>query len=241
MIREFLRPARVERSLQITTTAAALSVTVTAPSKTYVGTYIPITVSWSPVTGPALLTIDFGDGTGETPPPILPTAGGKYTTNHSYASSGTKTVKATVKDDVTQATGTGQATVQVADVLVVTFTADKTSGNVPLTVTFSIGISGGFTPYSYTLDPGDGSTPYTGTAATPGTYTQAHTYTKTGTYTAKVTVDDALGAVATQTLGIGAGVPIFFPRLREKFPRFFEFVDKWRQRIRERVPYPEEG
>jgi PKD repeat protein len=68
-------------------------------------------------------------------------------------------------------------------------------------VTFTFSMSGGFTPYTWTLDFGDGS----GVLTNP-TSPQSHTYTKVGTYTAKLTVTDALGASASLPVTVAAGV-----------------------------------
>lgn len=232
-----LLPARVEKTLTITTAAGALTVTVTVnPSRGYVGQYFSITVKWTPVTGPGILSIDFGDGKSETPPPITPTAGGVYTTNHSYAAPKTYTITANVRDDATQATGTGTVPVTVANPLAVTFAADKTTGPVPLNATFTVGIDGGYPPYSYTLDFGDGTTAATGSRSSAGSFTVAHTYSRAGSYTAKVTVDDALGSTTMATTSIGAGVPILLPRLRKTFPRLFGKIDELRGRLAPKAP-----
>jgi len=77
-----------------------------------------------------------------------------------------------------------------------TLTSNVTGGSPPLTVTFSGSISGypsGYKAYpkSYTINFGDGSTPYTGTFSynTPNpTFSGiSHTYSSAGTYTASIT------------------------------------------------------
>jgi len=80
--------------------------------------------------------------------------------------------------------------------LAATLSASPASGLAPLAVTFTIGISGGVSPYTWSLDPGDGAAPYTGSRSASGSFTQTHTYTKVGTFTATLTVTDALGATA---------------------------------------------
>lgn len=95
----------------------------------------------------------------------------------------------------------------IVGALAVTFSADKTSGPVPLAVTFSCGASGGALNYTWTLDSGDGSAPYSGTRTAEGMWTQAHTYNTGGSFTAELTVTDALGASIATKLAIGAGVP----------------------------------
>jgi len=236
----FLRPARATPS-PITITAspgAALTVTVTpSPTKGYVGTVFNVTAAWTPVSGvpPGYSVVyDWGDGTTNSFNPGSGTP--QYTANHQYNSAGTKTIKVTVTDLGTGGSGSGTNTVTVATALTATFTADKTSGTVPLTVTFTVNIQGGYPNYTYSIDPGDGSTPYKGTRTAVGSFTQAHTYTKTGTYTAKCTVDDALGATSSSLISIGAGVTILFPRLRALFPRAFERIDKMRSRLPAREP-----
>jgi PKD repeat protein len=148
-----------------------------------------------------------------------------------YGSVGTFTVTAEVYDSTSGEYGKGSTSVQIAAELTTTFTADKTSGGVPLTVTFTFSMSGGYTPYTWSLDPGDGTTPYSNPASP-----KSHTYTKVGTYTAILNVSDALGGSVSAQVAVGAGVHIFFPKLRELFPRIFERIDKARERAREIAP-----
>jgi PKD repeat protein len=74
-------------------------------------------------------------------------------------------------------------------------TANPTSGPAPLSVTFSAAGSTGAI-VSFTLDFGDGSSPYSGTDLTVNI---SHTYTTAGTYTAVLTVQDAAGHTATDS------------------------------------------
>lgn len=218
-------PKTVTKSLTIKTTLAVLSVTVTpTPSKGYVGEAISIRVKTTWV-GPAPMhfEIAFGDGTST----VQDVSGDNVTVSKTYTSAGTFTITAKATDLSTGASGTGSASVSVASALTVTFTADKTSGNVPLTVTFTFGMSGGYPPYTWTLDPGDGSTPYSNPASP-----KSHTYTKEATFTAVIAVTDAQVGSATAQVTIGAGVTILFPKLREMFPKLFERIDKLRQRIK---------
>ena len=73
--------------------------------------------------------------------------------------------------------------------------ATPTSGPAPLSVTFSAAGSTGAI-VSFTLDFGDGSTPYSGTDLTLNI---SHTYNNPGTYTATLTVSDAQGRTATDS------------------------------------------
>lgn len=73
--------------------------------------------------------------------------------------------------------------------------ATPTSGPAPLSVTFSAAGSTG-PIVSFTLDFGDGSSPYSGTDITVSI---SHTYTNPGTYTAVLTVQDAAGRTATDS------------------------------------------
>jgi PKD repeat protein len=79
-------------------------------------------------------------------------------------------------------------------------TADRQSGNLPLTVDFDGGTSSdpdGDT-LTYEWDFGDGSPAATGPTA-------SHTYTTQGTFTATLTVRDGRGGTGTDTLRIDAG------------------------------------
>jgi len=77
-------------------------------------------------------------------------------------------------------------------------TATPTSGPAPLSVTFSAAGSTGAI-VSFTLDFGDGSTPYSGTDLTVSI---SHTYNNPGTYTATLTVFDAQGRRDTDSVTI---------------------------------------
>lgn len=77
-------------------------------------------------------------------------------------------------------------------------TANPTSGPAPLSVTFSAAGSTG-PIVSYTLDFGDGSSPYSGTDITVNI---SHTYDTPGTYTAVLTVQDAQGRTDTDSVTI---------------------------------------
>jgi len=108
----------------------------------------------------------------------------------SIAVAGTYTLKAVA--------GSRQATrsITVTATLTATLAASPTSGAAPLTVTFTMGADGGALPYTWSLSPGDGSAPYTGSRSAEGTWTKAHTYTQTGIFIATLTVTDASGAAA---------------------------------------------
>lgn len=81
--------------------------------------------------------------------------------------------------------------------------ANPTSGHAPLSVTFSAaGSTGPIT--AFTLDFGDGSLPYSGTDITVNV---SHTYKDPGTYNAVLTVQDAQGRTATDTVTITVTAP----------------------------------
>ncbi len=75
--------------------------------------------------------------------------------------------------------------------LSVKISADRASVKMHETVYFSASVYGGFTPYSYEWDFGDGNT---GTVAQPG-----HKYSKTGIYTVTLKVTDDHGNSYTET------------------------------------------
>lgn len=96
------------------------------------------------------------------------------------------------------ATDTITITVIAPSPLTANASADKTSGNVPLTVSFTGSASGGVPPYSYYWDFGDGGW---STALNPG-----HIFGIAGVYTVKLTVTDSAIGASVDTLGIQAGV-----------------------------------
>src|SRR5581483_7749697 len=78
--------------------------------------------------------------------------------------------------------------------------ASPTTGNAPLSVSFTGSATGGTAPYSYSWNFGDGSS---STAQNP-----SHTYSSAGTFTATLTVTDssspAKTATATATVTVSA-------------------------------------
>jgi len=170
-----------------------LTVNVAAPERGYVGLPVTVTANWNGIAvGPFQGLIKWGDGT-----QIEFTSTAKSVTrDHTYSTSGSYTVTVSVSDEYTAAGGSGTAATTIAVQLSALLSASPTSGVTPLAVTFTCSAAGGFLPYAWSLDPGDGSAPYTGTRPGEGPWTQTHTYTKLGTYAAKLTVTDALGAAA---------------------------------------------
>jgi len=197
---------KVTKTLLITTTGV-LAVTVTFPTRGYTGLAVRLSAKWSgevggPLNGDTEGVISWGDGTSDTI--AMPIENTYYSQTHTYSTTGTKEWSVVVTDPISGAKGTSSASILIATPLnVASFTVAPSSGPIPLAVTFTIGtISGGFTPYSWTLDYGDGSTPGSGTVAG----TKTHTYTKVGTFTAKLTVTDALGASTFSKVLLYAGV-----------------------------------
>lgn len=186
-----------------------ITVTVSLPARFYIGRAVTAAVDWAlpyPFSPPWNVTIDWGDGTA----PILYAGAPKpYTEMHNYANTGTFTVSAYVKHPATGADGTGTASVIISPVLAITFDANPKSGNVPLNVAFSSVVAGGYAPYSWTLDYGDGSTPGSGSLASAGSLAlPAHVYSvaKMVAYTATLTVTDVLGSALSMPLSIASGL-----------------------------------
>jgi len=105
---------------------------------------------------------------------------------HSYTSDGDYQVSLMVtdadgmvcsKDTTIQVTSSASFTCQAS--------ADRTTGQAPLTVQFSCTASGGTLPYRYAWSFGDNSS--------SSIQSPSHTYTSAGTYTAEVTTSDATG------------------------------------------------
>lgn len=211
-----LRGMRAVASTQISVTGA-IPVTVTADKhKAYTTppSRITVTVDWSTwaFPGPFRLIIEWGDGRvtdlasmiGKTvtPTPI------------DYTNPGSYTIKATIIDLITAATGSGSDTVSVAAPLTTglsawspTTGAEITGGPIPLAVTFKTPITGGFPRYACSLDFGDGTGLATYDALAGTVVWPPHTYNKTGNFTATVTVTDSLGASMFAQMTVASGQP----------------------------------
>jgi len=183
---------RVTKTIQIMVTGV-LAVTVTPVTpKGYVGVDAYVDVAWSPSpSGDYDIAVQWGDGTSVADASM---SSPKRVGPKKYTAPGTYTVTITVVEPVYGYQGTGTTTIQVANPLTATLGAAPTSGPAPLAVTFTLGAAEGWLPYTWSLDPGDGSAPYTGSRTAKGNWTQAHTYMKAGTHTSTLTVTDALGA-----------------------------------------------
>jgi len=191
---------------------SALTVTATPTPGTrgYPTTPFSVNIAWMPNNiSNYSFRVDWGDGSTQ---PVNSLANGQgpvaFVTTHLYVSPGTYTIAVTVTDTVSGSAGVGHVSITINPVLSVGLTADKTSGNVPLPVTFTNDPEGGFAPYTWTLDYGDGTTPDTDTQTAAGSFTRSHTYIATGTFTATLTVTDVLGASIMSKSKILAGVQV---------------------------------
>jgi len=180
---------RVTQTKQITV-IGVIVVNVTAPPQAYEGIPVTVSASWDTAAGPFDGVYYWGDGASD----LINTTLKSISKDHTYATVGNYTVKVVVKDRNTGAEGEKTAPIQIAAKLAATLSPSPATGNVPLPVTFTMNISGGYLNYIWSLDPGDGSAPYSGTRPAAGSFTQAHTYNKVGTFSATLTATDALGA-----------------------------------------------
>jgi hypothetical protein len=85
-------------------------------------------------------------------------------------------------------------------VLTVTITAWPVNGSVPLNVSLNATVSGGYPPYNYSWEFGDGTT-----IAFPGTADVTHTYRWIATFQANVSVTDFFNAPANASVNITVG------------------------------------
>ena len=175
----------------------ALAVTIQVPVPGYEGIPVTVTASWDTAAGPFDGVYYWGDGASD----IINTTLKITSKTHTYAAAGNYTIKVVVKDRNTGAQGENTTSIPIVPQLSATLSASPTSGLVPLAVTFTIGISGGYIPYTGgTLDYGDGASDPVSDSGT-----KVHTYTKAGTFTATLTFTDALGAsiLSRSKLSIG--------------------------------------
>ncbi len=174
-------------------------------------TPLTATASANPTSGPAPLDVSFtGSASGGTSPYTYDwnfgdnsAHGATASVSHTFDSQGTYSVLFTVTDAVgATATNTLTITVSSAAALSVTASADKTSGDAPLTVNFTAAASGGTSPYTYAWDFGDSSTQGSGADV-------SHTYSSAGTYAVSVQVTDSTDATANDShLSITVTAPI---------------------------------
>ncbi len=160
----------------------------------------PVTVSFAGQgkkgAGPYTYSWDFGDGS---------TGDGQFPT-HVYQQAGSYTVTLTATDTLSQ-TGTDShlvITITGGTGLSAAAQASVTSGQAPLSVTFTGVAQGGTPSYSYIWNFGDGS------SETTSNTTISHTYTAAGTFTAILTVKDSVGQQTTAsalTITVAPAVP----------------------------------
>ncbi len=134
---------------------------------------------------------------------------------HTYTTPGNYIVKLTVKDSWGPFHFRGGETIQTVSVDVIndpptidSFTVNPSSGNAPLTVTFSWGVSdpNGDTLICYLDVNNDGNVEYTINDCANYT-SKNHTYYTAGNYTAKLTVDDGNGGTVFRTVDISVTNP----------------------------------
>jgi PKD repeat protein len=162
----------------------------TAPNAAFTGNG---SVAPSPISGPAPFTVDFRDTSGGTPTSWLwefndgtPNSILQDPLDHIFVLPGTYLVRMTA----TNAYGTSTATmsVTVTATSLVDFEADQTSGDKPLSVTFTDKSTSGGTNYAWDFGSGEG----TGTGQTVN-----HVYNVPGSYTVTLTVTYPTGDVST--------------------------------------------
>jgi len=114
--------------------------------------------------------------------------------SHAYTSIGTYTVSLTVTDSQTRTdTETKASYINVAEELVIDFSADVTIANVDDIIQFTSAAAGGTPDYSYEWDfDNDGTVD--STEANP-----SHTYTSAGTYSVSLTVTDSQARTCIET------------------------------------------
>ena len=170
-------------------------------------TPLSATASGTPATGNAPLNVAFtGSTTGGTSPYSYSwnfgdgsAASTSQNPSHTYTAAGTYTATLTVTDSSSPAkTATASVSTTVSAVgnpLAATASAVPTSGQIPLSVSFTGTATGGSPPDSYSWNFGDGS-------AASTSQNPSHTYNTAGTYTATLTVTDSSSPAKSATSGV---------------------------------------
>ena len=172
------------------TVTGELEVVVTAePKLGYKDHPVVFKVDWFPYTpgDTYIVSIDYGDGTSDV---TDARPGDEF--HHVYRDVGTYRVTVTVENESTGESGSGEVEVTIEEMLTIDLSASPTSGSAPLTVTFTCFASGGYKPYSWTLDFGDGYSA-SGTRSSEGSWTVEHTFESPGVYEVTLTVEDSGG------------------------------------------------
>ena len=160
-----------------------------SPSEPTSGQTVSFTGTATGGTPPYNFSWNFGDSASAT--------GGSAT--HVYRAAGSYSVILTVKDS-SMRTGHSYQTITVIAPLTSSFTYAPTNPG-PLTViTFSGAGQGGFAPYGFRWDFGDGST---GTGASV-----SHSYLLPGSYAVTLTVTDARGQTARSSKVVNVNLPL---------------------------------
>jgi PKD repeat protein len=170
---------------------------------------LAVTSDAAPLTGPALLSVNFTSSvTGGTPPYTYSWDFGDGSTPsttpapmHIYNQVGVFPVALTVKDSCNHTLVDDHLIVTVTNPITLSIAAAPTTGTAPLTVNFSATFTGGEAPFSYDWDFGDGSS--RSQLAAP-----QHVYATGGAYTAKLTLTDSHGLVQTATTGVTVYSPV---------------------------------
>ncbi|MDE1819983.1 MAG: PKD domain-containing protein [Euryarchaeota archaeon] len=154
--------------------------------------------SGNPTSGPVPLAVRFtGSASGGSPPYAYAWNFGDgslgshaINPNHTYNSTGSFTPTLTITDSASR-TATAVATILVVPKLIVSATANPSSGSVPLSVVFNGSASGGTPPYIWTWWYGDGST--ISHARNP-----SHAYNTTGAFPVQLQIMDSGAGNANQ-------------------------------------------
>jgi PKD repeat protein len=171
-------PLVISASANVTSGQAPLDVSFTGSAS---GGVSPRAYSWN-----------FGDGS---------SGSSSQSPVHRYVREGSFDVVLTVTD---AAGARAQATTRIAvappAALVATASADTTGGQAPLPVHFTGAAAGGISPYTYSWNFADGSSPST-------TQNPTHIYNTGGTFAVVLTVTDSVATVATGTVTIAVTPP----------------------------------
>jgi len=193
-VHTYNKPGVYTVELTVINTAGESLTSATREITVVLGPVASFTIEPDPAHGPAPLFVQFTDTSDGSPTRWFWKFGdGQYSTQqnpyHVYENPGLYTVSLTVSNKAGSNSLTKTNLVEVTSVPVASFTADKTSGTIPLTVKFKDTSTGSPTSWSWKFGDSGNSTEQNPT----------YVFQNPGSYSVQLTVSNAAGNTSTET------------------------------------------